>query len=54
MVLNPTVTLRNVFDTLQKIDPTPPPSDPNPKAKVMKKKWGVRVSINRKSVIQRL
>ena len=40
MVLNPTVPLRNVFDTLQKLDPEggyPPPSYPNLKAKVMKK-----------------
>ena len=43
MMLNPTVPLRNFFDTLQKIDPEgayPPPSDPNPKAKVMEKKLG--------------
>ena len=37
MVLNPTVPLRNFFETLQKLDPGTPPSDPNPKAKVMKK-----------------
>ena len=51
MMLNPTVPLRKFFETLQKLDP---PSDPNPKAKVMKKKWGPRGSKNRKSVVQRL
>ena len=50
MVLNPTVPLRNVFDTLQKLDP----SDQNPEAKIMKKKLGPRGSKNRKSVVQRL
>ena len=57
MMLNPTVTLRNFFETLQKLDPeggVPPPSDPNPKAKVMKKKWGPRGLKNRKSVVQGL
>ena len=49
MVLNPTVTLRNVFDTLQKKStPGVPPSDPNPKAKVMGKKVGPEGSKNRK------
>ena len=41
-MLNPTVRLRNFFETLQKLDPEggTPPSVPNPKAKVMKKKVG--------------
>ena len=54
MLLNPTVPLRNFFETLQKLDPEGSPPDPNPQAKVMKKKLGLRGSKNRKLVVQRL
>ena len=57
MVLNPTVTLRNLFGTLQKIGPTtltPSPLGPKPEGQSYEKKLGPRGSKNRKRVVQRL
>ena len=56
MMLNPTVTLRNFFETLQKLDPEGgvPPLGPKPEGQSYEKKWGPGGSKNRKSVVQRL
>ena len=57
MMLNLTVTLRNVFDTLQKIDPEGgylPPLGPKPEGQSYEKKVGPEGSKNRNSVVQRL
>ena len=57
MMLNPTVPLRNFFETLQKLDPeggVPPPLGPKPEGQSYEKKVGPEGLKNRKSVVQRL